>query len=430
MNYNETIDYLFSQLPVYQKVGGSAYKEGLGNSLALDAHFGHPHTKYKTIHVAGTNGKGSTSNLLAAVLQKAGYKVGLYTSPHLVDFRERIRVNGQMIDKDYVVKFVDENRSFFEPIHPSFFELTMMMAFQYFADEKVDVAVVEVGLGGRLDSTNIISPVLSIITNISFDHTQFLGDTLSKIAMEKAGIIKKDIPVVVGEAEGEVRNVFQLTADVVGTSIVFAEDNKRVISVDKTVNPWVFNTKEYPELKSGLIGEFQVKNVNTVLASIDKLNEIGFALTKESVYRGFSDVTTITGLQGRWHILSQSPKVICDTGHNVAGVSDVVRQLNNESFDHLHIVIGMVNDKDISHVLSLLPHENVSYYFTQASISRALNADELANQASHFKLSGEVFYTVREAVGAALDRAEIGDLVFIGGSNFIVGEALPLFEGN
>jgi len=427
MNYQQTINYLFNQLPVYQHVGGSAYKEGLDNSLALARYFGNPHLKYKTIHVGGTNGKGSTSHLLAAVLQKSGYKVGLYTSPHLVDFRERIRVDGEMISENYVVDFVKQHRNSFEPIQPSFFELTMTMAFQYFADMNVDVAVIEVGLGGRLDSTNIICPDLSVITNISFDHVQFLGNTLEKIATEKAGIIKPGTPVVIGE-RGSVAKVFEDKSLSVNAPIYFAEDFDWIITGAKDAEGLIFETKKYPALKCELGGGFQVKNAATVLTALDVLSNIGYSVPDSAVYEGFAHVNEITGLKGRWQVLQSNPKVVCDTGHNVAGIEYVVKQLSQESYRHLHIVIGMVNDKDVSHVLSLLPKDNVTYYFTQASISRALDSHELQTQAAVYGLKGNSYPTVRLALESALKNALSDDLVFIGGSNFIVGEAIPLFS--
>lgn len=428
MNYQETLEYLYSQLPVYQNIGGSAYKEGLDNSLALDNYFGHPHRKYKTIHIAGTNGKGSTSHLLAAILQQAGYKVGLYTSPHLVDFRERIRINGNKISEQYVIDFVANHKTHFEPIHPSFFELTMMMAFCYFAEQEVDIAVIEVGLGGRLDSTNIIIPELSIITNISLDHTQFLGDTLEKIAKEKAGIIKPNIPVVIGEAEGEVRKVFEDKAQSVDAPILFAEDLNLIYAADKLDNgSWLFQTEAYPNLKGELGGLPQIKNAATVLCAIDALRKRGIHTTMQSVYSGFSMVTQLTGLMGRWQVIKEhNPKIICDTGHNVGGIKYVSEQLRTEQYNHLHIVIGMVNDKDVSHVLELLPKEAV-YYFTKAHIARALNETELSNKASKFDLKGSTFSNVESAIKQALMTAKSDDLIFIGGSNFIVAEALEYF---
>lgn len=427
MTYQETIEYLYNQLPVYQKIGGSAYKEGLDNSLALDTYFAHPHAKYKTIHIAGTNGKGSTSHLLAAILQEAGYKVGLYTSPHLVDFRERIRVNGEKISQQYVVDFVDKHREYFEPIEPSFFELTMMMSFLYFADMHVDVAIIEVGLGGRLDSTNIITPDLSVITNISFDHMQFLGNTLEKIATEKAGIIKKNIPVIIGEAEGEVKNVFTDTAERVGAPILFAEDEYIIQSSLKTASGWLFDTKYYLHLKGELSGYAQIKNAATVLCAVKELQKIGYTIPSKAVYNGFAYVTKLTGLMGRWQILQElHPKIVCDTGHNVAGIKYIADQLANEKYDTLHIVLGMVNDKDIASVLELLPRKAI-YYFTKASVPRAMNERELQMLAQKKGLMGYSYPTVAEAVRAAKDWAASNDFVFIGGSNFVVADALNAF---
>lgn len=427
MTYNETLDYLYNQLPVYQKVGGSAYKEGLGNSLALDAHFSHPHRNYKTIHVAGTNGKGSTSHLLAAILQQSGYKVGLYTSPHLVDFRERIRVNGEKISKGYVVDFVENNKDFFEPIQPSFFELTMTMAFRYFADMHVDVAVIEVGLGGRLDSTNIITPDLSVITNIGFDHMQFLGNTLEKIAKEKAGIIKKNIPVVIGEAEGEVREVFKETAEEVGAPIVFAEDDNIITSKLRTASGWLFDTKYYLQLRGELSGFAQIKNAVTVITAVRELLKLGYVIPSKAVYNGFAYVVEFTGLMGRWQVIQElKPKIVCDTGHNIDGIKYIAEQLKSEKYKTLHIVLGMVNDKDISGVLSLLPQKAI-YYFTKADIPRAMDERQLQTLAGKKGLMGYSYPSVAEAVAAAKEWALPDDFIFIGGSNFIVGEALLTF---
>ncbi|MDH6355025.1 dihydrofolate synthase/folylpolyglutamate synthase [Dysgonomonas sp. PH5-45] len=429
MNYQQTINYLFSQMPVFQQVGAGAYKEGLDNSLALDKYFAHPHTRYKTIHVAGTNGKGSTSHLLAAILQEAGYKVGLYTSPHLVDFRERIRVNGKKIPEQYVVDFVERHRSFFEPIHPSFFELTMMMSFCYFAEQEVDVAVIEVGLGGRLDSTNIITPIASVITNISLDHTQFLGDTPEAIATEKAGIIKPGIPVVIGEAQGGVRKVFEAKAQEAGAPIIFAEEANPILAADRQANGrWQYQTEPYPNLVGELGGLAQVKNAATVLCVLDVLQNEGLNIVPKAVYEGFANVCELTGLMGRWQIIRQSaPKIVCDTGHNTGGIRYIAEQLASEKYNRLHIVIGMVNDKDISHVLELLP-KKATYYFTRADIPRALSDEDLRNQASAFGLEGRSYHYVRDAVEAALENATDDDFIFIGGSNFVIAEALPLFD--
>lgn len=427
MNYQQTLEYLYKQTPAFQKVGASAYKPGLDNSLKLDTYFNQPHRQYKTIHVGGTNGKGSTSHLMVAVLQQSGYKTGLYTSPHLIDFRERIRINGEMIDETYVVEFVQKHKAMFEPIMPSFFELTMEMAFCYFADKKVDVAIIEVGLGGRLDSTNIISPDLCVITNIDFDHTQYLGDTLLKIAAEKAGIIKPNTPVVIGETENkEVKQLFICKASAENAPIVFAEETLNEIDEKRTENGWIFSTKEYPNLKDELGGFAQKKNAKTVLTAIEELRKIGYAIPKNAVYEGFANVTKLTGLLGRWQFLGKNPTIVCDTGHNAHGIRYIVEQLRQEKYNRLHIVFGMVNDKDIHSVLALMP-QHAAYYFTKASVERSLNENQLAEQASVYGLHGETYKTVSEAIKAAQKNADENDFIFIGGSNFVVADALPIF---
>ena len=427
MTYNETIDYLYRQMPEYQRIGHLAYKEGLGNSLALDKIFNHPHTQYKTIHVGGTNGKGSTSHLLAAILQEAGYRVGLYTSPHLIDFRERIRVNGEMIEKEYVVNFVEKYRELFEPVMPSFFELTMEMAFLWFAGQKVDVAIIEVGLGGRLDSTNIITPDLSIITNIGLDHMKLLGDTVQKIAAEKAGIIKPFTPVVIGET-GDVNTaqVFIEKANAVDAPIVFAERYINNFIAEKRADGWLYRADRYPDLKGELQGLAQERNARTVLTAVEVLLETGYTIPEEAVYKGFAHVITITGLMGRWQLLQSSPRIICDIAHNAHGLRYVVDQLTPEKYDRLHIVFGMANDKDIDSVLALMP-ENALYYFTKASVERALNEKTLQSLAITHGLMGETFISVQDAVNAAKENAGENDLIFIGGSSFVVADALPLF---
>jgi dihydrofolate synthase/folylpolyglutamate synthase len=414
MTYNETIQYLYDSAPMFQKVGASAYKEGMENSFLIDEHLHEPHTKYKTIHVGGTNGKGSTCHLLASVLQEAGYKTGLYTSPHLLDFRERIKVNGEMIDKDFVVRFIADNKDFFESIQPSFFELTTGMAFAYFAEQAVDLAVIEVGLGGRLDCTNVITPVLSIITNISFDHTNLLGNTLAAIAKEKAGIIKPGVPVVIGEAEGEVREVFEGARYRVQGTGCKVQDARFVFVQDEESSAC--------EVISPLKGFAQEKNTATVLCALDILKNI-FTISPQAIARGFENVIKNTGLTGRWQIVQEHPKIVLDTGHNVGGMEYNVRQLQSEKYDVLHIVFGMVNDKDISAVLGLLP-ENAKYYFTQANLPRALDAQLLAEQAGQFGLKGEIFHRVSEAFSAAKKNAGKNDFIFVGGSTFIVAEAL------
>jgi len=414
-------------MPEYQRIGQLAYKEGLGNSLTLDKIFNHPHKQYKTIHVGGTNGKGSTSHLLAAILQEAGYKVGLYTSPHLIEFRERIRVNGAMIEKAYVVDFVEKYREQFEPVMPSFFELTMEMAFLWFAVQEVDVAIVEVGLGGRLDSTNIISPDLSIITNIGFDHMKFLGDTLPKIAAEKAGIIKTETAVVIGEAgERETEKVFIDKAEAMNAPILFAEECMRDLTACRKGSGWLFHTREYPDLTGELGGSAQEKNARTVLTAVQQLQKSGYEIPNLAIYRGFAQVVEITGLMGRWQLLQSSPRIICDIAHNAHGLRYVVEQLQSEKYDRLHIVFGMANDKDVDSVLSLMP-EKAIYYFTKASVERALNEKMLQGQAAAYGLQGNTFESVNKAVHASKKHAGENDLIFIGGSSFVVADALPLF---
>lgn len=408
MNYKDTLDYLYNSAPLFQQIGAGAYKEGLENTWALDEHFGHPHRSFRSIHIAGTNGKGSCSHTLAAILQEAGYKVGLYTSPHLIDFRERIRVNGQPVPEAYVIRFVEEERAFFEPLHPSFFELTTAMAFRYFAEEKVDVAVVEVGLGGRLDCTNIIRPDLCIITNISLDHVQFLGDTLEKIAGEKAGIIKPGIPVVIGETTPETRPVFQKKAEEVGAPIHFAEEEVKEVHPD-----WEYELK----------GLYQEKNRRTLWAALPLLQEGGYQISESDIQAGFAHVVELTGLMGRWQKLQEHPTVVCDTGHNVGGIQYIAEQLRRQVFRRLHIVIGMVNDKDVCGVLALLPRE-ATYYFTQASVKRALPAGQLARLAAEAGLQGTCYPDVPSAVRAAQKESLPEDFIFVGGSSFIVADLL------
>ncbi len=417
MNYNETIEYLYSSTPVFERVGASAYKEGLGNTIALDNHLGNPHRLYKTVHVAGTNGKGSTSHTLAAILQKAGMKVGLYTSPHLVDFRERIRINGIQVPEQYVVDFVKDNREFFEPLHPSFFELTTAMAFKYFAEQKVDIAVIEVGLGGRLDCTNIISPVLSVITNISFDHTGFLGDTLEKIAGEKAGIIKPGTPVVIGEYTDETKPVFVKKAEEMNAPITFAQDK----------------AGDYPMPEFELHGACQEKNAQTILTVCDELCRIGLlgANASDCISSGFAHVCEMTGLRGRWEKIQDSPLVICDTGHNLAGWEFLAPQIRRvyesrkagNPAARLRIVFGMVDDKDITSVISLLPAE-ADYYFCQATTHRAIPVEKVVALASGHGLHGEGYDSVEKAYRKAMEDAEECDFIFVGGSSYVVADFL------
>ena len=424
MTYQETTEYLFNSAPLFQHVGGDAYKEGLSNTHLLDEHFGHPHTKYRTIHVAGTNGKGSCSHTLAAILQSAGYRVGLYTSPHLVDFRERIRVNGEMVSEEYVVSFVEKHRTFFEPLHPSFFELATAMAFNYFAERQVDVAIIEVGLGGRLDCTNIITPDLSIITNISHDHTQFLGNTLAQIAGEKAGIIKKGIPVVIGETTDETRPVFLNKAKETNSPIILSDELNLVLHSESTDNGGrIYTTALYRNLMGELGGLCQEKNTNTLLAATEELKRIGYRLTEEDIRQGFAHVCQLTGLMGRWQKLHEHPTLVCDTGHNVGGIAYITEQLKHQTYNHLHIVMGMVNDKDVSGVLAMMPKE-ATYHFTRASVKRALDEKELQALAARFNLHGNTYPTVAKATQAALECAKEGDFIFVGGSSFIVADLL------
>lgn len=428
MTYDETIQYLFNSAPLFQHVGGAAYKEGLSTTHILDAHFNHPHNQYKTIHIAGTNGKGSCAHTIAAILQHTGLKVGLYTSPHLVDFRERIRINGEMMPQQYVIDFVEKERSIFEPLHPSFFELTTALAFKYFAEQHVDVAVIEVGLGGRLDCTNIISPILSVITNISFDHTQFLGNTLAQIASEKAGIIKHKVPVIIGECNAETRSVFEHKAHEVEAPILFAEDNKEVLSSEFSDlyghKLRHYTTRSFGDIYGELTGECQIKNANTILCALHSLSKI-FSVTHEDITYAFEHVCEMTGLRGRWQILQEHPTIICDTGHNTGGWQYLAHQLAQiaTSGNKLHIVFGMASDKDIERVMSTLPHE-ACYYWTKASVKRATSEQTIANIATKYDLHGKTYSNVAEAYEAAVNNASTNDYIYVGGSSFIVADLL------
>ena len=428
MNYQETLNYLYNSTPVFEHVGAVAYKEGLQNTLALDKHFNHPHTNFKKIHIAGTNGKGSCSHSLASILQEAGYKVGLYTSPHLVDFRERIRVNGQCISKERVVKFVKDERKFFEPLHPSFFELTTALAFKYFDEQKVDIAIIEVGLGGRLDCTNIISPILSIITNISFDHTQFLGDTLAKIAAEKAGIIKKGVPVIIGEANEETRPVFQSKANEVNSVIVFAEDNAIVTSSSLIVDGGRrYNLSNNSTLVGELSGDYQERNMNTILCACNILKQMNIIKNDDVIAKGLTNICKNTGLLGRWQTIQNNPTVVCDTGHNVGGWNYLAPQIKRQQCNQLRIVFGMVDDKDINSVMFLLP-KNAIYYWTQAESKRAIKAERVAEIAIKHDLRGEIFDNVEVAYTKALQDSNKDDFVFVGGSSYIVADLLTFLS--
>jgi len=427
MTYSETLDFLFNQIPFFQQTGSSAYKPGLQNIEELDVWSGSPHKLYATIHVGGTNGKGSVSNLIASILQEAGYKTGLYTSPHLKDFRERIRVDGVMIPEQRVIEFVDHFRLECSVVEPSFFELTTELAFQWFAEQHVDVAVIEVGLGGRLDSTNIIQPDVSVITNISFDHIALLGDTLEKIAFEKAGIMKNGIPVVIGKAEGVVRAVFETQSEAVQAPIFWAFEEFPTKLGKDLYNNVLINceggTHLYNDIPCALSGIYQMENAATTLSLVERLREKNYTIKDDAVYKGFSNVLLNTGLRGRWETLSTQPHVLCDTGHNVAGIQFVTEQLRQTPHDNLHFVLGMVNDKDVSGVLKLLPKDAV-YYFTKASIPRALPESELATKAALYGLKGSAYPTVAKALAAAKKECRPNDLVFVGGSTFVVAEAL------
>lgn len=426
MTYQETITYLFNSTPLFQNIGQGAYKEGLSNTHALDEYFGHPHQTFRTIHVAGTNGKGSCSHTIAAILQSAGYKVGLYTSPHLVDFRERIRVNGAPVNEEFVIDFVAKHRHFFEPLHPSFFELTTAMALLYFAQQQVDVAVIEVGLGGRLDCTNIINPDLSIITNISFDHTGLLGDTLGKIAFEKAGIIKPQTPVVIGEHTEETLPVFKGEAKEKKAPITFAQDTLLYTNKECLADHDMYHSTPYGDLRVQLRGYCQEKNVNTLLHVINQLQQKGYNIQKEAIYQGFANVCQLTGLMGRWQQLNASPRLICDTGHNIGGFSYIVPQLQAQVCKTLRIVFGMVNDKDINGVLALLPKQ-ATYYFAQASVARALESQVLQSLAAEHGLHGNTYPDVASATQAALNEADKEDFIYVGGSSFIVADLLATY---
>jgi len=439
MNYQETLDYLFNSLPMFQRVGASAFRKDLKSTILLCDHLGNPERKFKSIHVAGTNGKGSSSHSLAAIFQSAGYKTGLYTSPHLKSFTERIRINGLEITPDLVVQFVEENQSFLEELKPSFFEMTVGMAFWYFVQEEVDIAIIEVGMGGNFDSTNIITPELSLITNIGFDHVQFLGDTLPLIAGEKAGIIKKNVPVVISETLEETKDVFIKKSKDMNAPITFADENwtaykvaeeegktkyKVVISEE---SEWSVKTQtsaqgeETIDLIFGLNGNYQKYNLPGILESVAQMRQLGWDLPNEAVLEGLKNVTELTGLKGRWQTLSFNPTVICDTGHNEAGFREILSQLETYSYAKLWLVLGMVQDKDISKVLSMLP-KSANYVFCEAKLPRALPADQLAEKALSLGLKSEIIPDINQALAFARKNAAEDDLIFVGGSTFVVAE--------
>ncbi len=425
--YNEAIEYLYTRLPMFTRDGVSAFKKDLDNTIKLCAALGDPQQKFKTLHIAGTNGKGSTSHMLAAILTDAGYKTGLYTSPHLLDFRERIRVDGQLCEKEFVVDFVNTYRELIEEVCPSFFEITVAMAFDYFEKNKVDIAVIEVGLGGRLDSTNIIQPVLSVITNIGFDHMNLLGNTLAEIAAEKAGIIKKNTPVVISEYAEETASVFLNKAQSEQAPLQFASDiyRTKMLAVDQdyltvqAVDPAGHSVAYQLDLK----GSYQVKNLAGVLLAVDELRNQGFEISEQHVHRALTKVQKATGIQGRWQQLSKDPFVICDTGHNEDGIHEVLKNLATTTYDKLHFVIGAMRDKDLSHMLPYLPKDAI-YYFSAPDMLRAMPADLLRKEALEFGLVGLDYSSVDAAFDAAKDAYQQGNLIFVGGSNFVVAEVL------
>jgi dihydrofolate synthase / folylpolyglutamate synthase len=419
MNYRQTLDYLFAQLPMFHRIGAAAYRADLTNTIALCALLGNPENQFKSIHIAGTNGKGSTSHLIASILQSAGYKTGLYTSPHLKDFRERIRINGKKVPRAWICDFVAKHSLEFEPVKPSFFEYTAVMAFQYYSEEKVDIAVIETGMGGRLDSTNVITPVLSIITNISKDHTAFLGNSLLEIAREKAGIIKKNIPVVIGEAQPEVNAVFIERAGELDAAVHYADQNFQIASSGDSITI----LPDKIAIKCPLKGLYQRNNFLTAYQAVRVLTKSGFQITEEDIKKGYKDVIRSTGLQGRWQKLKSKPRVICDVAHNEAGFRYILMQLSREKYERLHWVFGLVNDKDATTILEMMP-ETATYYFCKANIPRGLDVDELKLKAESFGLKGEAYTSVKQAYQAALETAREHDLVFVGGSTFVVAEVL------
>jgi dihydrofolate synthase/folylpolyglutamate synthase len=433
MDYKTTLDYLYSQLPMFTRDGPSAFKNDLINTIELCKRLGDPQTKFKSVHIGGTNGKGSTSHMLAAILQLAGYKTGLYTSPHLRDFRERIRINGEMISEQHVIDFVEQHRTDFEDIKPSFFEMTVGMAFDAFAREKVDIAIIEVGLGGRLDSTNIITPLLSVITNIGWDHVNMLGDTLQLIAAEKAGIIKPGIPVIVGEYQPEVVDVFTNKATLENAPISFASEHWEVLKSgvrspkSEAINEYLdFKVKKDSGLKTfdlrlDLPGTYQLKNVKAVLSVVEELRGQGFTITDDHIRTALSQVKKLTGLHGRWEVLNHHPLTICDTGHNPEGITEVLKNIEDVPFTNLHFVIGVVNDKDISKILAMLP-KNATYYFCKPDIPRGLDAESLKQKAESFGLHGNPYPSVKSALQNAQQNAGDNDLIFVGGSTFVVAE--------
>lgn len=430
MTYQETIDYLYCQRPAFERQGASGYKPGLQTTLDLAEQFGNPYRQYRIIHVAGTNGKGSVSHMLATMLQLNGYRVGLYTSPHFVDFRERIRVNGKMISQDEVVTFIEEFKQMRFDGSPSFFELTTILAMRYFANQHVDVAVLETGLGGRLDSTNIVKPILSVITNVSYDHTEFLGQTLPQIANEKAGIIKAGVPVVIGEAQEEVRRVFEQQAHKLEAPVTFAEDTPELIAIKHEADQLSVTTRRFGTFVCELEGNYQRHNINTALVAERLLEDMGFKFEPNLVSDSFCRITSSTGLMGRWMTIGNDPcRIICDSGHNIAGISSVMKQLRQLCYSRLHIVVGFMADKDLLHILPLLPVDAI-YYFTQAQTARALKSHELHELAAQYGLTGQCYDDVKHALDAARDAAKEDDLIYVGGSMYVLAELLTAIQQN
>ena len=422
--WERTLDYLFNQRPAFERQGADGYKPGLETSLALDKLYKEPHRRFRIIHIAGTNGKGSTAHLLASCLQRCGYRVGLFTSPHLVDFRERIRVNGRKISRSYVMQWVSEyQKKDLGGLQPSFFELTSTMAFDYFAWRNVNVAVIETGLGGRLDSTNIVTPELSIITNIGLEHQQFLGNTLEEIASEKAGIIKHGQPVVIGRAEGVVRDVFEREAKRLYADIRFAQDRPEVLSAKHADGVLRIETVNYGTLDCELTGDYQIENTNTVLTALNMLKRLKYRIREKAVHEGFAHVIENTGLMGRWMRLGTHPLVICDSAHNPAGIEQVIKQLKHEDYKRLHMVMGFMADKDVKSILNLLPKDAV-YYFTQAQTSRSMTVEQLQSLAAKCGIEGSIYNNVSEALDAARKQANNEDLIYVGGSMYVLAELL------
>ena len=426
--YQETLDYLYSALPMFQRVGAAAFKKDLSNTIALCNYLGNPQHKFKSVHVGGTNGKGSSSHMIASVLQEAGYKTGLYTSPHLKDFTERIKVNGQSAEQDYVIDFVKRIKPQIELLRPSFFEITVVMAFDYFVRQNVDIAVIEVGMGGRLDSTNVIVPILSLITNIGSDHKEFLGDNPQKIAIEKAGIIKSKVPIAISEYQEDVAQVFEEKSREHNAMLYFASKEFTCSKNEYPKSSYEVINQEhllYTQLELDLLGNYQQKNLPGVLKCLDLLKQNDFSISDEQIIQGLKKVITNTGLKGRWQVIAQKPLTVCDTGHNLEGIKEVLEQIDQQKFDQLHMVWGSVKDKDIDGIFSILP-ENAKYYFCEAKIPRALPADALKAKAEIFGLKGEVIQDVNEALRAARKHANLNDMIFIGGSTFVVAELTEL----